>query len=225
MLTVDEVSKAVPARLKNNVTQDLVDSINQITTDPVHAENIRENFISYTNVLTDGKYRITDYMNAVTYASFRMMGYGVQDSYFRTFPDRHAKLIARGASDKDISSYSSAFNKNKLVNQIMEQSMIPIHILNQDAVQKAINAQLRVMATSQSDIAVVQAANSLLTHLAKPKEAAQFQLNISAEATGMSDLTSAITNLAKQQKQLIEAGANAKDIASSSIIEGEFQDV
>lgn len=225
MLTVDEVSKAVPARLKNNVTQDLVDSINQITTDPVHAENIRENFISYTNVLTDGKYRITDYMNAVTYASFRMMGYGVQDSYFRTFPDRHAKLIARGASDKDISSYSSAFNKNKLVNQIMEQSMIPIHILNQDAVQKAINAQLRVMATSQSDIAVVQAANSLLTHLAKPKEAAQFQLNINAEATGMSDLTSAITSLAKQQKQLIEAGANAKDIASSSIIEGEFQDV
>lgn len=225
MLTVDEVSKAVPARLKNNVTQDLVDSINQITTDPVHAENIRENFISYTNVLTDGKYRITDYMNAVTYASFRMMGYGVQDSYFRTFPDRHAKLIARGASDKDISSYSSAFNKNKLVNQIMEQSMIPIHILNQDAVQKAINAQLRVMATSQSDIAVVQAANSLLTHLAKPKEATQFQLNISAEATGMSDLTSAITSLAKQQKQLIEAGANAKDIASSSIIEGEFQDV
>lgn len=225
MLTVDEVSKAVPARLKNNVTQDLVDSINQITTDPVHAENIRENFISYTNVLSDGKYRITDYLNAVTYASFRMMGYGVQDSYFRTFPDRHAKLIARGATDKDISSYSSAFNKNKLVNQIMEQSMIPIHILNQDAVQKAINAQLRVMATSQSDIAVVQAANSLLTHLAKPKEAAQFQLNINAEATGMSDLTSAITNLAKQQKQLIEAGANAKDIASSSIIEGEFEDV
>ena len=225
MLTVDEVSKAVPARLKNNVTQDLVDSINQITTDPVHAENIRENFISYTNVLSDGKYRITDYLNAVTYASFRMMGYGVQDSYFRTFPDRHAKLIARGATDKDISSYSSAFNKNKLVNQIMEQSMIPIHILNQDAVQKAINAQLRVMATSQSDIAVVQAANSLLTHLAKPKEAAQFQLNINAEATGMSDLTSAITSLAKQQKQLIEAGANAKDIASSSIIEGEFQDV
>lgn len=225
MLTKQEVEKALPTKLKSLVNQGLVDTINQIAADPIHAETIRENFVTYTTVLQEGKYRITDYINAVTFASYRMMGYGVQDSYFRTFPDRHAALVARGATDKDISSYSTAFNRNKLVNLIMDQSMIPIHILNQDAVQKAINAQLRIMATSQSDIAVVQAANSLLTHLAKPKETAQFQINIGTESHAMNDLRSAMTDLAKQQKAFIESGATAKEIAASQIIEGVYEDV
>lgn len=226
MVTKQELQAAVPDKLKLSVTQDLADKINNISNDPLHAETIRENFITYTRVLQDGKYKIEDYMNAVAYVSYKLMGYSNQDSYFKTFPDRHAALVARGASRKDISAYVAAYNKNKLVNAILEQSLIPIHILNQDAVQKAINTQIEIMTDLDiSPIARTQAANSLLSHLVK-KETAQVQLNIGTpESSGLKDLENAIADLAKQQKRLIESGTSAKDVAESSIVEGEYTHV
>lgn len=226
MLSKQELQAAVPEKLKISVTQDLVDKLNNISSDPLHAENIRENFLTYTRVLQEGKYKIEDYMNAVAYVSYKLMGYSNKDSYFKTFPDRHAALVARGASSKDISAYVAAYNKNKLVNAILEQSLIPIHILNQDAVQKAINTQIEIMSdVTISPIARTQAANSILTHLVK-KETAQVQLNIGTpEMSGLKDLQNAITDLAKQQKKLIESGTSAKDIAEASIVEGEYTHV
>lgn len=176
--------------------------------------------------MQDGRYKIEDYMNAVAYVSYKLMGYSNQDSYFRTFPDRHANLVAKGTSAKDISSYVAMYNKNKLVNNILEQSLIPIWILNQDAVQKAINTQVEIMSDgNNSAIARTQAANSLLTHLAKPKETAAIQLNIGTEeSSGLKDLRSAISDLANQQKKLIEGGVTAKEIAEADIVEGEVID-
>lgn len=226
MISKKELQSALPDRLKINVTQDLIDKINNISADPLHAETIRENFITYTRVLQEGKYKLEDYMNAVAYVSYKLMGYNNQDSYFKTFPDRQAALVAKGASRKDISAYVAAYNKNKLVNAILEQSLIPIHILNQDAVQKAINTQIEIMTDeSNSAIARTQAANSLLTHLVK-KETAQVQLNIGTpETSGLKDLQNAISDLAKQQKKLIESGTTAKSIAESSIVDGEYERV
>lgn len=226
MLQIAQVQQALPSRLKGNVTQDLVDKLNNISKDQNHAEIIKENFVSYSGVLQDGRYKIEDYMNAVAYVSYKLMSYSNQDSYFRTFPDRHANLVARGVSAKDISSYVAAYNKNKLVNLILEQSLIPIWILNQDAVQRAINTQIEIMSDSTvSAVARTQAANSLLTHLAKPKEATQIQLNIGAEeSNGLKDLKSAIVDLAAQQKKLIESGVTAKEIAASVIVDGEVVD-
>ena len=219
MLSKQELQAAVPERLKINVTQDLADKLNNISADPLHAENIRENFLTYTRVLQDGKYKIEDYMNAVAYVSYKLMGYNNQDSYFKTFPDRQAALVAKGASRKDISAYVAAYNKNKLVNTILEQSLIPIHILNQDAVQKAINTQVEIMTDETLNAtARTAAANSLLTHLVKPKEAAQIQLNINTEeSSGMRELKGALIDLAAQQRQLIQAGATAKDIAGAKL--------
>ena len=225
MLTQAQVALAVPTKLKVSVTQDLVDKLNNISTDDLHAETIKENFVSYTKVLMDGRYKLEDYMNAVAYVSYKMMGYSNQDSYYRTFPDRHAALVARGASSKDISSYVAAYNKNKLVNNILEQAMIPIYILNQDAVQRAINTQLEIMAdTDISAVARTQAANSLLTHLVK-KEEAKIELNIGTEeSSGMKDLKNAMADLAIQQKRLIQSGASVKEVAEASIIEGEYSE-
>ena len=225
MLTQAQVALAVPTKLKVSVTQDLVDKLNNISTDDLHAETITENFVSYTKVLMDGRYKLEDYMNAVAYVSYKMIGYSNQDSYYRTFPDRHAALVARGASSKDISSYVAAYNKNKLVNNILEQAMIPIYILNQDAVQRAINTQLEIMAdTDISAVARTQAANSILTHLVK-KEEAKIELNIGTEeSSGMKDLKNAMADLAIQQKRLIQAGASVKEVAEASIIEGEYSE-
>lgn len=223
MLTVALVEKALPSNLKCAVTQSLVDDINNASADPIVAEQIRENFISYTHVLRDGKFKTEDYINAVKYVSFKLMGHSNQDAYFKTFPTRYQTLVAKGTSAKDISSYVSAFAKGKLVNLIMEQSLIPSWVLNQEMYQKAINVQADLMANAQSEKVRCDAANSILTHLSKPKEG-NFQIAIDArEDSGVRDLKETLTTLAQQQQQLIQAGWTTKQVAESNIIDVETE--
>lgn len=219
MLTVAMVAQALPITLRSAVDQALVDKINNITSDPVMAEHVRDNFISYTKVLADGRFKTEDYLHAVTYVSFKLMGMTNQDAYFRTFPQRHSALVAKGTSQKDISAYVSAFNKGKLVNLIMEQTLVPTWVLNQDVYQKAINVQAELMVSANSEMVRMQAANSILTNLAKPKEAGPL-INIDmTENAGMVELRELMMQVAKKQVEAIENGASTKEIAGQRIIE------
>lgn len=218
MITLEEVERSLPPQLKSKATPNLVKALNNLNTDPEHAETIRNNFISYSSVLRDGVFKLEDYLNAVAYVSFKMMGYNNKESYQRTFPQRYSALVARGATDKDISAYIAAYNKNKLVNLVLEQSLIPSWILNQDAYQKAINTQLDLMNNSQSDFVRTQAANSILTHLKRP-ETKQVELKIDTTASdGIAELKESMLRLAEKQKELIEMGASTKTIAHEPII-------
>lgn len=223
MLTKDQVALALPPHLRKAATQEFVDKLNNITSDPVAAEHIRDNFISYTHVLQQGKFRTTDYLNAVTYVSFKLMGLSNREAYGKTFPDRIDELLARGATEKEISSYVSIYNKGKLVNLILEQTLIPIWVLNQDAVQKAINTQVDIMQNSNNDMARTHAANSLLNHLKKP-EAVGPLVNINMQETsGMKELKSMIADLAEKQREAIKSGVSPKTIAEQQIIDVETE--
>ena len=227
MITVDDVKKSLPSNLRSAVSQDLVDKLNNIDKDPTVVELVRDSFVSYNSVLREGKFSITDYLNAVTYVSFKMMNFNNQEAYVRTFPDRYASMKAAGKSEKDISSFVYAYNKNKLVNLVYEQSLIPTWILNQDAYQKAINKQVQLMATATSELVQTQAANSILTHLAKPKEAANFQLNINTEDTsGMKELRATLDELSRQQISMVQSGVGTKEIAEANLaIDAEYEEV
>lgn len=221
MLTVDIVVKSLPPNLKGSVNQQFVDQINNIVTDPIIAEQVRDNFISYTKVLQEGRFKTEDYLHAVTYVSYKLMGYNNQDSYFRTFPQRHQQLVAKGTSSKDIAAYVSAYNKGKLVNLILEQTLVPSWVLNQDAYQKAINTQVDLMTNAMSEMVRTQAANSLLTHLTKPKEVGPLINFDLRENSGMNELRGLLEKVANTQQNAIRNGATTKDIANQTIIEGE----
>ena len=221
MLTVQQVAQALPPNLKTAATQQFVDQINNIVSDPIVAEQVRDNFISYTKVLQEGKFKTEDYLHAVTYVSFKLMGMSNQDAYCRTFPQRHAALVARGTPAKDIAAYVSAYHRGKLVNLILEQSLVPSWVLNQDAYQKAINTQVDLMTTAQSELVRTQAANSILTHLAKPKEAGPLVNIDMRENSGMNELKNMLVDLATKQRELISNGVPTKAIAEQPIIEGE----
>jgi len=214
LVTVEDLQKALPATLKTAATQSLADKINMIAADPLEAQAIRENFIGYSHVLRDGKFKMEDYLNAVRYVSYKLMGLTNKDAYERTFPDRMNHFIATGADQKTIAAYVSIYNKGKLVNLIYEQTMIPTWVLNQDAYQKAIKVQMELMSTSGSDLVRTQAANSLLTHLKKP-EVKEFQISLEQkENSGMKELMKTMEDLAHQQLKMIRDGASTRDIAA-----------
>lgn len=219
MLTVDMVEKAFPATLKKNATQSLCDMINNIVADPLIAEQVRNNFISFTGVLKDGKYKTEDYVHAITYVSFKLMGDTNQEAWFKTFPQKYQALVAAGKKSNEISAYVSGYASGKLVNAIMDQAAVPVWLLNRDVYQKAINTQADLMMNAQSEKVRSDAANSILTHLAKPAEKAGALINIDLrENSGMTELKNSIEQLAQQQQQLIAAGARTKDIAAIDII-------
>jgi hypothetical protein len=219
MLTKEIVERAVPANLKNAVTQSLVDQVNNAAADPLIAEQIRNNFVSYTGVLKDGKFKTEDYLNAVCYVSYKLMGDTNKDAYFKAFPQRYQALLQKGTSEKDISAYVSAYAKGKLVNLIMEQTLVPSWVLNQDLYQRALNVQADLMISAQSEKVRTDAANSILTHLTKPKEAGPL-INIDArETSGMTELKDMLGKLAAQQLSLIQGGVTAKEIAAQRIID------
>lgn len=224
MLTIEEVKKAMPSHVKIPVTQEMVDQLNKLSNDPIAAENMRNNFISYTSVMREGRFKLEDYVYAVVYVSYKLMRCTNQEAYKRTFPQRYQKLVADGRSDKEISSYVAAYAKGKLVNLIMEQTLIPSWILNQETYQKAINTQAELMMTATSEKVRTEAANSILTHLKRP-ETKQVELSIGArDDTGMRDLKDTLAQLAEQQRSLIENGVPTQQIAHQKLIESKVED-
>jgi hypothetical protein len=219
LITEDELKAAMPSAMKTLVTTQMVNNFNAIAVDPEFADTLRENVISYASVMKDGKYKISDYLSAVMYVSYKAMGYNNQEAYSRTHPQRYANLLARGASQKDISAYVAAYHKNQLVNKIMEFVAIPTWVLNQDIFQKAINVQADLMLNAQSEKVRMEAADSLMTHLKRP-EVKGLEVKISTEDnSGMNELKNTLAQLAKQQKELIEGGVSAREIAHSKLID------
>ena len=218
-LSIEQVKDAVPKSLRGNVSQALVDTLNALGDDPEEGKLIRDNFLSFSDILKNGNFKTQDYINAVVYVSYKICGRTNQEAYFLTFPERHAKLLAKGATNKDISAYVAAFNRGELVQQMLQKAMIPSWLLNQDIFQEAINTQVELMRNAKSERVKFMAADSLMSHLAKPAENVQTGVNINIGSyTGLDDLSAKIQELSIAQKKAIQLGVSTKDIASSRLV-------
>lgn len=229
MLTLEEVKESLPAGQKGLIRQEMVDQLNALSNDPEEARYIRENFISFSQVLQEGRFKLGDYVRAVMYVTHKVMGKSNLDAYKATFPDRYKQLVADGRQPKDIASYVAAYNKGKLVNMVYERAMIPTWVLNQDMFQAALNTNFQIMEDPNvSDKVRVEAANSILTHLKKP-EVNKAELNINVGKTdGMAALEQRLAEMATLQREAIEqrtVTANDVTAMKMNVIEGEAIDV
>lgn len=227
MLTIEQFKRALPDKVRKTVNQELIDQINTTLNEPELYESYRDNLVSYTSVMADGKFKISSYIEAVKYVSHKLMGCTNIDAYTKTFPAKYARFIAQGVSAKDIASYVTAYNKNKLVNLIFEQTLIPSYVLNQDLYQKALNVQADLMMNAKSEKVRCDSANSLLTHLKMPEtQKVELEIGVKEDST-IAALRATTMELAKQQRLMVESGAmNAQEIAHGKlVIEGEAVEV
>jgi len=218
-LTVEELRQALPAKVKKSVNITLVDRVNTAMSDPDMYESYRDNLLSYANVMAEGRFKTLNYIDAVKYVSYKLMGKTNIDAYSITFPEKIARFTAQGVETKDVASYCSAYNKSKLVSLIMEQTLVPAWVLNQDLHQKALNVQAELMLNAKSEKVRTDAANSLLTHLKQP-ETQKVELNVGvSEDSSIQQLRDATLALAAKQRMAIEAGAmSASEIAHQPIV-------
>jgi hypothetical protein len=219
VLTVEQFKQVLPDKVKKSVNQELIDQVNTTLSDPEMFEAYRDNLLSYTRVMSDGRFKITSYIEAIKYVSHKLMGATNIEAYIKTFTDKYNRFLAQGVTPKDIASYVTAYNKSKLVNLIFEQTLIPSYVLNQDLYQKALNVQADLMITSKSDKVRCDAANSLLTHLKMP-ETQKVELEIGVrEDSSIAALRETTLALSRQQRLMVEAGMmNAQQVAHSKLM-------
>lgn len=203
-LSIEQFKEVLPKQIRGSVTDELIDSINITISNSELRENFRDNLLSYTSVMKDGKFKIDSYINAVKYVSLKLLGSSNVDSYLKTFPDKHQWFIDQNTSNKDISAYVAAYNKTKLVNLIFAQTLVPFHVLNADLYQKALNVQVALMTDEDVSPKVrSDAANSVLTHL-KPPEATKIELDLGFKEDSMlAGLRQSMLELAAMQHKNI----------------------
>ena len=219
VLTLEQFKQVLPDNFKKTINQEFVDQVNQTLADPMMYELYRDNLLRYTQVMRDGKFKLVDYVNAVKYCSHKIMGATNIDAFVKTFPNRYQRFLASGTSQKDIASYITSYNKSKLVNLILEQSLIPSWVLNQDLYQKAINVQAELMINANSEKVRSDAANSLLNHL-KPPEVQKVELDIGMkEHSSLNALRQSTMDLVEQQKKMVASGMlTVKDVAEQRLV-------
>ncbi len=218
-MTVEQFKDALPAQVKKSVNQELIDQINVTLADPGLYENYRENLVSYTSVMADGKFKIGNYVDAVKYVSHKLLGCTNIDAYIKTFPVKHAAFVASGVSAKDIASYVTAYNKGMLVNKIMAQTMVPSYVLNQDMYQRALNVQADLMMNAKSEKVRSDAAHHIMEALKMP-ETLKVELDVGVrEDSAIAALRETTLALSAQQRLMIQSGAmNAEQVAHSRMV-------
>jgi hypothetical protein len=218
-ITIEEFKEAMPAHVRKNINPELIDIINTAVTDPEQLAVFRENVIGLTSVMKEGKFKLTDYLSAVKFVSHRLLGDNQNQAWAKTFPVRYNDMIARGIDRSDIGAVTSRYGSSKLVVLLMGQTMMPTHILNAPLYQKAINVQADLMMNAKSEKVRSDAAANLLMTL-KPPEVQKVELNIGMkEDSTIQELRETTMALARQQRQMIEAGVvSVKAIAQSKLI-------
>ena len=224
-LSKEDFVSALPSNVSKGINAAVVDYVNAALKDQDTRERFKENMFSYNRILQEGKYKISDYISAVMYISFKSMNYSNIDAFARTFPDKMTRYRNEGKSIEEIHNFVSAYNRTKLVVGLTAQSIIPTHILNQDLYQESINKNAEIMRHGKNELARQRAAEFLSTHLAPPVES-KVKLDIAPGEDFLSSLREAAGNLVSAQiKDVVQGNSTAAQIAKRRVIEAEVVEV
>ena len=219
MLALESVRKLVPKNQRTLITQEFLDKLEASVSDSLVAEQFKENFVTYLNVLSKGKYKMEDYINAVKYVSFKLLGYSNINAYIATFPERYERLKAEGQTQ--IEAFVSMYNKNKLVMQIYEQTIVPSYVLNAPMHQQALNTLAAMIIDDDvRGMTKVKACEAILQYTKQP-DIVKGELTIGIEQSDtINDLREITENLADTYRVMLEKkGMRLKDVAEANIID------
>ena len=219
MLALESVRKLVPKNQRTLITQEFLDKLEASVSDSLVAEQFKENFVTYLNVLSKGKYKMEDYINAVKYVSFKLLGYSNINAYIATFPERYERLKAEGQTQ--IEAFVSMYNKNKLVMQIYEQTIVPSYVLNAPMHQQALNTLAAMIIDDDvRGMTKVKACEAILQYTKQP-DIVKGELTIGIEQSDtINDLREITENLADTYREKKKKkGMKLKDVAEADIID------
>ena len=225
-MEIEAVKRLVPKNQRGMITPEFCEKVEKCVNDPVLAEQVKSNFISYLNVLSTGKFSMDEYLNAVKYVSFKLLNYTNRDAYAATFPDRWEKMVKEGVEEKRMDAYVAMYNKSKLVMAIYEQTIVPTYVLNAPLHQEALNVLAKMIKDpSVRGMAKVKACEAILTHTKQP-EIVKGELTIGLqENETIAELREVTEQLANTFRASIGKGKTLQDVAEAQIIDVKVEEI
>lgn len=225
-MEIETVKRLVPKNQRGMITPEFCEKVEKCVNDPVLAEQIKSNFISYLNVLSTGKFSMDEYLNAVKYVSFKLLNYTNRDAYAATFPDRWERMVKEGVEEKRMDAYVAMYNKSKLVVAIYEQTIVPTYVLNAPLHQEALNVLAKMIKDpSVRGMAKVKACEAILTHTKQP-EIVKGELTIGLqENETIAELREVTEQLANTFRASIGKGKTLQDVAEAQIIDVKVEEI
>jgi len=214
--------------IEDKINRTTLDKITMLLEQDVELRtNLFDNLVVFKNVLQEGNYTIDNFINASLYVSYTALGVTKISSYAKVYPIRMARFNSEGKSPKAISNIVNAFNRSVLVQKLLAEFQMPSHVMFRNVFYKAVATQEAILDDPKVSATVKQkAACSLMGHLKEP-EIQQMEIAVTntGESDMIKDLLAASNKLANEQIRAIKEGrSDAKDIAHSNIIEGEFNE-
>lgn len=231
-VTIEDLQGALPSR-KNAITDEIVDIINRSQTEPeFQGESLMQSAVTYENIMQKGKYPIKEYLNAIRFGAYLVsMDDNYTEAYKKTFYDRDfvKERVNAGTSSvqyAELTSAASRYRRSKLVTEILTLSQVPLDMLFTGARMKAVGVLAEIMVSSGYDKDRINAAKELLAATKNENQKIELEIGPSAEAVSMqSQLDKQLSELAVNQKKLLEAGYGIEDVQKTGIqldvIEGE----
>ena len=218
MFSYEDLQVLVPKRQRHVITEEIHKKINDIAADPAHGDEFKEHMVTYAHILTDGKYSIDEYTNAINFVTLMLLGNKNIDSYRKTFPARYKKLEDRGLTRAEMASYVSVYKGGKLVTKILEQTMIPSYILNAPIYQEAINKTRDLMNSARSETVQQKAAETLINNLKAP-EVAKLEVDIAVNRGEVVDDEEAfMRKVAEEKLKLMKLGGDVQVITNMASV-------
>lgn len=219
LVTLEDLQNAFPNK-KNAIPEEVVDIINRSVSEPeFQGESLLQSAVTYSNVLQSARVSITEYVNAIRFCAYMV---SVDDNYTqayiktfweRDFVQKHKDLPTESNGYKTLVTAASRYRRSKLVVDILTLSQVPLDLLFTGARYKAIGVLANLMETAKQDRDKINAAKELLAATKNDVTKVALEIGPNSEAVSMQDsLNKQLTELALNQKRMLEAGFNIRDV-------------
>ena len=231
-VTKADLQNAIPDR-KNAITDELVDLINQIQTEPeFQGETMMQTMITYQNALKGARVSMRAYVNAIRFCAYLVsMDDNYTEAYKRTFYDTDFVKVRANVSTSDpryaeLTSAASRYRRSKLVVDILTLSQVPLDMLFAGYRYKAMAVLAETMVTAKLDRDRIQAARSVLEMTKSDTIKVDLDVGVK-ESSAVASLKTQLAEMAAQQVALLNSGTTSlkelgglKPIEDAEIVNG-----
>lgn len=187
-----------------------------------------ENIYQYREAIRSSNCGIDTYFNAVRFTTYITMGFTQIQSYRYTYPDKVKKIELRYELENKskfilkqaIGGKASAFAHTKIVQKLLELTLVPDHIIYRDVHHGAIKTLASIM--NDNNVLAkdrIGAADSILKYTTRPEEIVQKEATLDV----LGEIKELSASLAKKQLESIKKGnSGIQEVAEIVLDESEY---
>ena len=224
-MTLDELKVLMPAKKQKFMNQELVDMINDAENRGDFDGEFEKKVISYSSVLTQGRYKTSDYIAAVEFCTYYLSGDEQAEAYVKTFPGKVKRRVLEGKSAYATGAPSMYYG-GQLVQAIMAQAQMNVRMRHYNKIDIMVETLFDLAISRLStDRIRMEAADKVLTHLKEPDQShIEIEVGIRKDESGIA-LEKKLIEVAELQKQAFINGVDLSQLQKIAFVEGQENDV